>query len=141
MSRERESMRGPGDRATNAESPQDRGSTMVNEDDPGMTGRAQEMASNAGQKAQDTADAGISRAAGGLEKAADQMRERVQGDDGTTAQIGTKVADSLERTAGYLREHDSDQIWEDVEAFVKEHPMQAAAGAALAGFVAARMLR
>lgn len=132
--------RDPMERDRQSSMPESRSSTMVNEEEPAMTDRAQEMASNAGQKAQDTADAGISRAASGLEKAADQMRDRMPG-DGPAAQMGTKVADSLERTAGYLREHDSDQLWEDVETFVKEHPIQAAAGAAVAGFIVARMLR
>jgi ElaB/YqjD/DUF883 family membrane-anchored ribosome-binding protein len=105
------------------------------------TSKLQEQASNAGSKMQEQADMGIDKAAGGLEKAAEQMRGRFEDQDGVQAQVGTKVADSLEKTAGYLRDHEADQIWQDVEQFVKDHPLQAAAGAAVAGFVIARVLR
>lgn len=101
----------------------------------------QDRASEAGSKLHEQADMGIDKAAGGLESAAEQMRDRFADQDGVPAQVGGKMADGLERTAGYLREHDADQIWEDVEAFVKDHPLQSAAGAAIAGFVIARVLR
>jgi ElaB/YqjD/DUF883 family membrane-anchored ribosome-binding protein len=101
----------------------------------------QDQASKAGSKLQDQADMGIDKAAGGLESAAEQMRGRFEDKGGMQGQMGTKVADSLEKTAGYLRDHEADQIWQDVENFVKDHPIQSAAGAAVAGFVIARVLR
>lgn len=101
----------------------------------------QDRATEAGSKLHEQADMGIDKAAGGLESAAEQMRDRFADQDGMQGQVGGKMADGLERTAGYLREHDADKIWEDVEAFVKDHPLQSAAGAALAGFVIARVLR
>ncbi|MCC6381518.1 MAG: hypothetical protein IT304_03370, partial [Dehalococcoidia bacterium] len=91
-------------------------------------------------KVQEQADAGLDRAASGLQKAADQMRDRA-GSEGLQGQVATKAADTMEKTASYLREHDTDEIWKDMESFVKDHPMQAAAGALVAGFVLGRLLR
>ena len=42
---------------------------------------------------------------------------------------GTTVADGMEKTAQYLREHDTQQMVNDVEQFVREHPTQAVVGA------------
>jgi len=106
-----------------------------------MTTQVQEKASEYSGKLQDQADAGIDKAAQGLEQAAEQMRSRMDDKGGVQAQVGTKVADSLEKTAGYLRDHEAEQIWQDVEQFVKDHPLQAAATAAFAGFVVARMMK
>lgn len=106
-----------------------------------MTTQVQDKASEYSGKLQDQADAGIDKAAQGLEQAAEQMRSRMEDKGGVQAQVGTKVADSLEKTAGYLRDHEADQIWQDVEQFVKDHPLQAAATAAFAGFVVARIMK
>lgn len=102
---------------------------------------AQEKAGEVASMAQERADVGIDRAAEGLQQAADTMRERAGDHDGMQAQVGTKLADGLEKTAAYLKEHDSAELWDEVEAFVKEHPMQAAAGALVAGFLFGRILR
>lgn len=107
----------------------------------GMASNVKEKASEMGSKVQDQAEVGKDKAADGLEKAAEQMRTRLESQGGPQAQVGVKVADGMEKTAGYLREHEAAEIWSDVESFVKEHPMQAAATAAVAGFVIARILR
>jgi len=103
--------------------------------------KAQETADEIGNKVQDRADAGVDRAAEGLQQAAEGMRARMEDQEGMQAQVGTKVAEGLERTAGYLKEHDSSEMWGDLESFVKEHPMQACAGALVAGFFMGRVLR
>lgn len=100
-----------------------------------------EKAGELGHKAQEGADVGLDKAADGMQRAADQMRDRLATGDGVQAQVGTKVADTMERTAGYLREHDTTELWGDVETFVREHPMQAAVGALAAGFVLGRIVR
>lgn len=102
---------------------------------------ARDKATEIGEKAQDRADAGIDKAAGGLESAAQKLKERTQEADGMPAQAGTKVAEGMEKTAGYLREHDTSAILDDVETYVKEHPMQAVAGAVVGGFLISRILR
>jgi ElaB/YqjD/DUF883 family membrane-anchored ribosome-binding protein len=115
------------------------------------TQKAQEKASEVGQKAQEKAsevadraqqkvDEGIHTAAGGVESTAQKIREKTEG-SGTLEDAGAKVADTMERTAGYLREKDSAQLMDDLEQYVREHPMQAIAGAVIGGFVISRILR
>lgn len=102
---------------------------------------AQEKASEYGQKAQEQADAGIEKAASGVQKAADRLREQAATSDGVTAQVGEKAAETMEKTAGYLRERDTAEILDDLEQYVREHPMQAVAGAVVGGFLIGRILR
>ncbi len=52
-----------------------------------------------------------------------------------------KAAEGMSRTAEYLREHDTSRMWDDLEIFVRQHPLQAIAGAIFAGFIFARMIR
>lgn len=106
-----------------------------------LGGKAQEKAVELGDKAQEKADEGMNKAAGGMESAADKLRERAEHSDGVTAQAGTKAADAMEKTAGYLREKDTTAVLDDVETYVREHPMQALAGAIVGGFVIGRVLR
>jgi ElaB/YqjD/DUF883 family membrane-anchored ribosome-binding protein len=102
---------------------------------------ARDKASDLGQKAQHQAEVGKDKAAGGMESAADKLREQASKSDGMTAKAGTKAADTMERSADYLREHDTGEILDDVEQYVKDHPMQAVAGAVIGGFVIGRILR
>jgi len=114
---------------------------MSDSDSGGMTDTVKDKAAEVGSKVEEKAEVGKEKAADGLEKAAEQMRTRLESQGGPQAQVGVKVADGMEKTAGYLRDHETAEIWSDVETFVKEHPMQAAATAAVAGFVLARILR
>jgi hypothetical protein len=102
--------------------------------------KAQEKATEYAQVAQEKAEVGKERAAEGMERLAGQLRERT-GEEGAAAAAGQKVADSMEKTAYYLREHEVTEIWGDLEAYVREHPMQAMAGAVFAGFLLGRMMR
>lgn len=101
---------------------------------------ATEKAGQAKEMAADYAEMGKDRAVEGLETAASQVRDRF-GEEGMQGQVGTKVADGLEKTATYLREHEAGEMWSEIETFVKDHPMQAAAGALVAGFLMGRVLR
>jgi ElaB/YqjD/DUF883 family membrane-anchored ribosome-binding protein len=92
------------------------------------------------EKVKDTAEQGIDRTAEGVQSAADRIRTQAEERGGMTAEAGTKVADTMERTAGYLREHDSEQIMDDVERYVRDHPVQAVAGAVVGGFILGRLL-
>jgi hypothetical protein len=75
-----------------------------------------------------------------MESAADMVREKLPS-EGVVGKAGTKAADTLERTAGYLREHESTELWGDVQEYVKQHPASALVGALAAGFVLSRILR
>jgi ElaB/YqjD/DUF883 family membrane-anchored ribosome-binding protein len=102
--------------------------------------RAQEKAQEVGQKAEQQADVAVDKTAEGLESTAQTVRERFATRDGVTGDVGMKAADTMERTAGYLREHDTAEIIDDVERYVREHPMQALAGAVVGGFLIGRLL-
>ena len=103
--------------------------------------QAQEKVSQAGEKVTEQADAGIDKAAEGLQGAADKLRETAEGGSGVQAQASAKVADTLETASTYLRDNEAADIMDDVEQYVREHPMQALAGAVIGGFVLARVLR
>jgi ElaB/YqjD/DUF883 family membrane-anchored ribosome-binding protein len=103
--------------------------------------QARDKAAEIGRKSQEQVDAGIDRAAEGVDTMAEKLRERGASGTGVTAEASTKLADGMERTATYLREHDSEDILDDVERYVRDHPMQAVAGALVGGFVLARLLR
>lgn len=102
---------------------------------------AAEKTSELTGKLHESADAGVNRAADGLEQAAVQLRERAEDGGGVQEKVGVRVADGLDKTSMYLRDHEAQEIWTDVEKFVKEHPMQAAVGAALAGYIVAKVIK
>jgi hypothetical protein len=105
------------------------------------TDQMKEKASEYGAKAQEQADQTKDQAAGGMERAAEKIRERSESMDGTPAQAGTKVAESMDTAATYLKEHSTSDMLNDLEHFAKEHPGQALAGAVITGFVVGRILR
>lgn len=106
-----------------------------------VASKAQAKASEMGTKAQEKADVGMERASEGLHKAAENMRSRFESQEGVQAQVGTKVASGIESAASYLEGRDSAELWAEFESFVKEHPMQAAAGALFAGWMLGRIMR
>jgi hypothetical protein len=87
------------------------------------------------------ADKGMDRAAEGLESAAEKMRSRAGEEDGMRSSVQVKAADAMDKTATYLKEHDSEELLHELEDYVKAHPLQAAAGALVAGFVLAKIVR
>jgi ElaB/YqjD/DUF883 family membrane-anchored ribosome-binding protein len=109
--------------------------------DESIAGQAREQMQNVAGQAKDQAEQVRERAADSTEMAADKLREQVEGRGGVQEKVGIKAADAMERTAGYLREKRTDEIWHDVENMAREHPMQALGGAIVAGFVIGRILR
>lgn len=106
-----------------------------------MAGKTRETVNEMGQKAQDRLDKGTDQAASGLEQAADRLRGQAEGSSGMPAQAGVKVAEGMESAAGYLREHNTEDMLGDIESYVKAHPTTALAGAVVAGFFIGRILR
>jgi ElaB/YqjD/DUF883 family membrane-anchored ribosome-binding protein len=107
--------------------------------------KAGETASEAKTAVQDKmtsgADQGMDKAAQGLGSAAEKMRTRAEDDQGMRSTIEVKAADAMDKTASYLKEHDSQELMHDIEEFVKAHPMQAAVGALAAGYVLGKIVR
>ncbi|MGK2964323.1 MAG: hypothetical protein ACSLFM_01810 [Tepidiformaceae bacterium] len=92
-------------------------------------------------RAVESAEAARERAADAAHNVSEGIRERSEGSPEAVAAIGTRAADSLDRTANYLRDRDSAQIWDDVEAYTREHPVQAVLAAVAAGFIISRVVR
>jgi hypothetical protein len=105
------------------------------------TEEAKMKAEEFGNQAREQVEQGKDQAAGGMERAAEMVRERAEGTGGTTAQAGTKVADTMESAAGYMREHDVNEMWSDLEVYAKAHPTQALIGAVVTGFLVGRLIR
>jgi ElaB/YqjD/DUF883 family membrane-anchored ribosome-binding protein len=81
------------------------------------------------------ADAGMDRAAEGAHRVAQTLRERAGHFEGVGADAGERVAETFDRGADYLREHDTEQFLGDVKSYVRKHPMQAVAGAIVGGLL------
>jgi hypothetical protein len=99
-----------------------------------------ETAAQYGEKAQEQLEKGKDEAAARMESAADVIRQKTETGP-IPAEAGVKVDEGMESAASYLREHDTSEIWNDMERYVKEHPSQAMVGAIFAGFLLGRMLR
>src|SRR4051794_5268249 len=108
--------------------------------EPGID-KAKEQLEGGLDKAKEQADAGKDKAAEGLEATAERIKSMTGEGDGMPAQAGTKLAEGMETAASYLKEHSSDEMFKDLEVFVKEHPTQALVGAIFAGFMVGRMMR
>ena len=107
----------------------------------GMAEQAKEKASEYGEKAQEQAEQAKDQAADGMERAAEALRERSGSMEGAPAQASLKVAEGMETASTYLKEHNTTEMWSDVERYAKEHPGKALAGAVVTGFVLGRILR
>lgn len=94
----------------------------------------------AGQ-AQAKADQSMDQAATGLGTAADKLREQGAQQGGTAGNAAAKTADTLDSASGYLRDKDTNQILDDVEALVRRRPVESLAVAAGVGFVLSKIFR
>ena len=104
-------------------------------------GKAREQASAVADKAVKQADEATTRAGESMEDVASKLRDQARGQGGVAAEVGTKVADTMETTASYLKEHDPPEMLDALERYVREHPLQALAGAIVVGFLIARIVR
>ena len=102
--------------------------------------KAKEQIDGGVDKAKVQVDAGIDKAASGLESTAEKIKGMTGESEGMPAHAGVKVAESMETASTYLKEHSSDEIFKDLEVYVKQHPVQALLGAIFAGFLVGRMM-
>lgn len=102
---------------------------------------AGEAMNEAGDRAYGAAETGRENAASGLERAAAGLERRADGSDGMSAMAAERAAEGMQSAAGYLRQHDSTEIWQDVERYVQHNPVRSLLGAVAAGFVVGRILR
>ncbi len=102
---------------------------------------AKQKAGQVTDQARATADQGMDTAASGLGLAADKLRQQGEQRGGPMATTATTNADKLERASQYLREKDSDQIRNDLEALVRRKPVEAMLVVAGVGFVLPKVLQ
>jgi len=111
--------------------------------------QADKVISTAAQKASDltdqattTADAGIEKAAAGLDTLANTVRERSQSmGGGQLESVATAAADRLASGAEMLRGQSTEQLMTELEALVRRKPVESLLVAAGVGFVLSRALR
>jgi ElaB/YqjD/DUF883 family membrane-anchored ribosome-binding protein len=103
--------------------------------------QAREKASEVGMKAKEMAHTGKEKAGTGLTAAGEKILERTENMSGVTGTVGRKIGSGLESTGHYLKDKQAGEIWDDVETFVKEHPVQSVAGAVVAGIIVGRLLK
>jgi ElaB/YqjD/DUF883 family membrane-anchored ribosome-binding protein len=132
----------------------DEGGTTVTIDDPGLqsgklsdrirTGREQ-FSSQAGEKARGLVTQGLERTSEALANVskmvgdtADGIEERLGPEYGDYAR---RAAGAIENAANTIASKDPDELIEDTRNFVRNSPGIALAGAAVVGFVVARLLK
>jgi ElaB/YqjD/DUF883 family membrane-anchored ribosome-binding protein len=106
----------------------------------GITAEAKATASGVGQMAADKIDEKRGAAAGGLDSAADTLRDKADALPGgeKVASAAHTAADALASTAEYIRENDLKGMMADVQSLVKKNPGPALLTAAALGFLVAR---
>ena len=104
-------------------------------DNSPMAKQTTDLARDLRDTAQRQADAGMDRAAEGVHRVAETLRDRAGQYEDLRSDAGERVADTFDRGADYLREHDSQQMFGDVKTYVRDHPLQAVAGAVIGGLL------
>jgi len=93
-------------------------------------------------QASSSADAGIERAAGGLDTLATTIRDKSQSlGNEQIGSIATAAADRLESGAEKLRGQNTDQLVSELESLVRRKPVESMLVAAGIGFVLSKALR
>jgi ElaB/YqjD/DUF883 family membrane-anchored ribosome-binding protein len=105
------------------------------------TEKVAEVTGQAKDRAYDAAEAGRESTADALGRGAAALKERATEGEGLPAAVADRAADGLESAAGYLKEHETSEVWQDLERYVRAHPMQSVAAAIAAGIVFGRALR
>ena len=101
---------------------------------------AEKQATALKDKAMEQAKVGKQKTASGLHSAAEQVRSRTPETEGTQAKVMTKTADTMDKSADDLEENEPEELWEDVQKWIKDHPVGAAAGALVAGLIVGRIV-
>ena len=110
-----------------------------------LRGGGEKLVGQAGEKARGLVSQGLERAAETLANVSRMVGDTADGIDERLGQeygdYARKAATTLERTATSLGNKDPDELIEDTRTFVRNSPGVALAGAAVVGFVVARLLK
>lgn len=104
---------------------------------------AKQKAGQVAEQATTQVDAGMEKAAGGLDKAADMLRQKTESmpQGGGVQSIASTAATQLDKGAQYLKDKDTDQLVADLEAMVRQKPTQTLLVAAGIGFLLSKVVR
>src|SRR4030095_5511882 len=96
--------------------------------------RVKDRATQLGTTVSETMDRQRENAAKGLDRAASTIHEGA----GSAARMAHGVADGMENTASYLRNHTWGDMGGDIGNLCRRHPVQALVSAAVVGFLLGR---
>jgi len=99
--------------------------------------KIKDKASQLGSTVSQTAERQRENAAKGLNRAAVGLHDGV----GSAAKMAHGVADGMESTAAYLRDHSFGDMGTDLMSACRRHPVQAMISAVVVGFVLGRAIR
>jgi len=138
------SSESPTDKAKGAASKAQSTAQGATETAKAKAGQAKEQATavagQATEQAGEKVDVGMDKAAGGLGKLADTVRQQAEGGGPVPGQA-TMVAEKLDMAANYLRDKDSDQLIGDLEGLVRRKPVESLVAAVGVGFLLSKALR
>jgi ElaB/YqjD/DUF883 family membrane-anchored ribosome-binding protein len=108
-----------------------------------LASRAKDKATQWKDTASEAADRQRENASSGLERAASTLHEKAESVPGGPRAVHAahRVADGMEATASYLREHDFADMRDDLINVCKRHPVQALLSAVAVGFLLGRSVR
>jgi ElaB/YqjD/DUF883 family membrane-anchored ribosome-binding protein len=105
----------------------------------------EKLANQAGDKARGLVSQGLERTSEALANVAKMVGDTAPGIDerlgGDYGDYARRAAGTLENVANTIAEKDPDELIEDTRTFVRNSPGLALAGAAIVGFVVARLLK
>jgi ElaB/YqjD/DUF883 family membrane-anchored ribosome-binding protein len=104
------------------------------------TQKGQQALSTAREKASEMTSQATAKASEGIDKATEMLRERGEQTGGTVGTAATTAANTLESASSYVRSKDRDQMMQDIEAFIREKPVESILIAAGAGFILSKIL-
>ena len=110
-----------------------------------IRGGREQLASQAGDKARGLVTQGLERTSEALANIAKMVGDTAPGIDerlgGEYGDYARRAAGSIENVANTIAEKDPDELIEDTRNFVRNSPGIALAGAAVVGFVVARLVK
>jgi ElaB/YqjD/DUF883 family membrane-anchored ribosome-binding protein len=107
------------------------------DDAQSFASRVKDRATQLGTTVSETMDRQRENAAKGLDRAASTIHEGA----GSAARMAHGVADGMENTASYLRNHTLGDMGGDIGNLCRRHPVQALVSAAVVGFLLGRAIR
>jgi ElaB/YqjD/DUF883 family membrane-anchored ribosome-binding protein len=102
---------------------------------------AREKAGQVAGQAQHRADEGMHKAAQTMDQAAEKLRQRGSEQGGTMGQVAGTAADTLDSASEYLQGTDTAEMMDQVEAYIRQNPVQSLLIAAGVGFVLSKAFK